>query len=578
MDYILPEDYENLKNDPINLFSAIYNIKDKEKRKLFLIEINHKDNIDICEYAVKAIENGHNASYINIMLRNAIEELKLNKESLLKYFRLINQSSQGSTYSSIQYSQIHNISLKQPAFAEDFLEYLIPSNDPIVSQYIVEIILSLEQINNKEKQSKLLLMANSDVDSTSICGISGLGRIKYITEDDRKLVNKTLSCFDSLIKQEQHMINGAITNSLGHMYYLGDQIISRLINLSKRNDSYILMEIVKFLYFEYKTISKEYFFEPLLLSLTKVNSDQIGIIKELDTLLYSMVESEYHIELFIKFLLAWTTESDCKPNKISTMQMLDMVFSGIYTKYTTLQKIILLLFNNDNILSPQLAEIIITSNMLPIEQNIYFDSNSVSILDDVDIIFICRRILGYIIHPELIISLFYSILLGKKENKKSVGFICNYFNKYIGYNYPKTTIKFIDSILTCTESDILCKDILLTILENAKRIDKERTEKQRFKELEPSRNDSYLLYKEEWQSNQKYIELAKRKSIIDLIASKSYIKYGKSASYHIDGHITEGAPFKEFSYPMEHAYDLIVDPVGFNIDRFIFRNTGRNEN
>ncbi|MDR0448284.1 MAG: hypothetical protein LBH07_06410 [Treponema sp.] len=69
----------------------IYNIEDKDKRKIFLTEINHKDNIDLCAYAIKAIKNGHDAWLISISLEDIIGDLKLNKESLLGYFSIMNQ-------------------------------------------------------------------------------------------------------------------------------------------------------------------------------------------------------------------------------------------------------------------------------------------------------------------------------------------------------------------------------------------------------------------------------------------------------------------------------------------------------
>jgi len=61
------DNYTEFRNDPLKLFSTITNLDDKEKGKQFLIEINHKDNIDVCEYSIKAIENGFNALQINLL-------------------------------------------------------------------------------------------------------------------------------------------------------------------------------------------------------------------------------------------------------------------------------------------------------------------------------------------------------------------------------------------------------------------------------------------------------------------------------------------------------------------------------
>jgi len=578
MDFILPEDYSKLKNDPVNLFSAIFAMKNIEDGRRFLIEINHKDNIDVCKYAVILIESGYDAR-ICTFFEDIFGELKLNKENLFEYFRIINQKLGKEISDTTRYIEIQDITLKQPVFAEEFLEYLLSINEPFVFQYIVEIILNLNKIDIEEKHSRLLLMANSSIENKSFCGINGLGRIKYQIKVDQELLNKTLSCFDSLLKQEQHIINGVITKSLGFMYSYGDQIITRLINLSKRNDPYILMEITTFLFLKYKHIKNDYYFETLLFSLTKVNSEFAGIIKEMDMLLYSMVtDKNCQIILVVNFLLKWMFDSDCKPNKIASLQLFNSTFHGIYSNSIILQEIFLLLFNNDNLFAPRLAAYIITSNMFPNELKTYIEPNSISNLNDTDIIFICRRILGYFIQPDIIISLFHSILLGKKENEPIVKFICNCFYEYIGHNYPKTTIEIITNILNSGKPNIPCENILQNILENIKQIKKDRTEKIFLKELEPSKEDIYLLHKDEWQNNQKYLEAAKRKSVMNLLASTSYIKYGKSAFYHIDGHITDETPFKEFSYSIESNYNLIVDPVGLDIDRINFQNAKRGEN
>ena len=579
MDCILHEDYLKIKDDPINLFSAIYTIKDKEGKKQFIIDINNKDNIDICKYAVKVIENGHDTRYVCLFLEDVIGELKLNKESLFEYFQIINQKLQEKIGNTTRYFEIQNITVNQPIFAEEFLEYLMLSDEPFVFNYIVEIILNLNTIDIQEKHSRLLLMANSNIETKSISGISGLGRIQYQSEDNQELFNKTLLCFDFLIKQERHIINGVIIKSLARLYLFGDQIISRLINLSKRNDPNILLEIVIFLSFNYKNIKKEYYFETLLLSLTKVNSVYPWIINELNMLLHSMVkDTNCQINLIVNFLIKWMSDSDCKPNKIASLHLLHITFDGIYTNINILQEILLLLFNNDNLFAPQLAAYIITSNNFQKEWKIYLNPNSLSDLSDIDILYICRKILGQFIQPDIMISLFYSILIGKKGNSKIVELICGCFHEYISYNYPETTIETVTGLLDKIEANIPCEDILQRILEDTKQIKKDRIEKKILKELTPSKRELYLLHKEEWQSNQKYIDAANKKSVMASLVSTSYIKYGKSASYYIDEQITETTPFKEFSFSMERNYNVIVDPVGFDIDRFYFQNIQRGEN
>jgi len=574
MDNTLHEDYLRFKDNPEDIFPTI-NHENEDKIKQILIELNHNDNLDVCEYAVTAIENGTNVFYINTFLGDIISELKLNKESLLRYYRIINHSLQGDFVNHTQYDQIQRITTKQPFFAGEFLEYLMLFDELFIFQYIVEIILYLDRFNIIEKHSRLLEMINSNIEQQIICGINGLGRIDYFENFD--LLSKTLLCFDSLLRNEQHIINGAITMSLRLLYRHGDIIISRLIYLSNRNDPFILKEISNFLFFEYKNIYKESYFEIFLFSLVNINSKYLGRNNYIDMLLSSMINEEENINLVIDFLIKWMTNSDCKPGKIESLQLLDCTLSGIFSNISILQKTLLLLLNNDNIYAPWLASYIVSSNTYSNHQNIYFDTDSLSEIDYTDIIFICRKILGYFIHSQTILSLFYSLLIGKKDNVKIVRFLTNCFIEYIGYNYPITTIKYFERILCDKELDATLKPICNNILEIIKSILKERTEKQKLKELEPSRKDIFLLYREEWRKDQKISELAEKKSILNLISSRSYIKYGKAASYHINGDITDPQPLKCISFSMELPYDLYVDPVKFEEDEYNFRLANRNE-
>jgi hypothetical protein len=569
------EKYKIFKNNPDVLFSETDSDNEQEKKQLF-IELNHNDNIDICEYAVKAIERGDDVFYINSILDNIISDLKLNMKSLFKYFRIINKLMQSDLLSFKQYTQIQSITIKQPIFAEEFMEYLMLSNELFVYQYIVEIIMNLNKLDNIEKHSRFLVMANSNIEQETICGINGLGRINY-SDDNFDLLSKTLSCLDSLVKQENHLINGSVTNSFGLMHYIGDKAISRLINLSKRDDPFILMEIARFLCHEFEKIYKEIYFEKLLSSLIKVNSEYLGIIRYMDMLLYSMIKKGDNINLVINFLIKWMTTSDCKPDKIETLQLFKSTFSIIFSKLDILQEALLLLLNNDNVFAPRLAAHIISTNKHSKKQNIFFNIDSLLDIHETDIIYICHKILGYFIDAETILSLFYSLLIGKKENKNIVNFLSNCFIEYVGYNYPLTTIEYLEKIHNDKEIDITLRNIIDYILSKTKIFLKEKTNKQKLKELTPSRKDNNILRKEEWRINQKIDELTDEKSIFKQISSKSYMKYGIKFSYYMNGNITEPQQLKSLSVSMELPYSLLVDPVKFEEDGFNFRSFKRKE-
>jgi hypothetical protein len=578
LDYALHEEYKRLKDNPNYLFSDI-NFNNKRERRQLLIELNQKENFDICEYAVKAIEDGLiDAFYMNSLLGDIISELKLNKESLYNYLKLINKSLQNNIFNSTQYIQIMNIIQKQPDFTYEFLNYLLTINEPVTYQYIAIIILYHDHFNNNNKHSHFLSMIASNSQEKIILGIFGLGRINYSVEYDQNLLNSTLSCFVSLLKQENHIINGQITNSLGFLYILDDKFLSLLIDLSKRDDPYILFEISQLLNYDYEKIKNNIYFKKLLFSLSKVKSEYLGIIKDIDFLLLKMLDTEEQLNLVLDFILQWITDSDCKPDIFSSHNFLDMTLSTIYKNINLRQKMLIYLLINEIFFAPILASYIISSNWLQKDYDVNFSSDTLVNLNNNDIFFICRRILGFFNLPEIIVQLFSSILIIKIENKEIVNYIYYIFIGYIGYNYLQTTIDFFTGVLSSTKSDLSYYYIIKNILNKLKKIEKERIKRQRLKEFEPSRKDNYLLYRNEWITTQKTLESSKKNSSLQSLIPKVYIKYGKGYSSQIDKDITEPSQFKTISSSIELAYDSIIDPIRFNFNKSSFQRTKRNEN
>lgn len=574
MDCNFDDEYERLKKNPNDLFSDLYSRNDEERKQLIL-KLNREENIDICEYAIKAIEKGCNVWNVSLFLNDIISELELNNDSLFNYLKITCKLMQGDLLDNIPYIQIQNITNKQPAFAERFLDYLTLSEESFAIQYIVEIILHLVKFNIEEKHEKFIIMINSNIEHNIICGINGLGRIDY--SYDLELLDKTLSCFDIHLIDEQQNIIRAIIFSLRLLYRFGDKIITRLVSLSERNDPSILSEILNFLYFEYDKIYNEIYFDQLFFSLIKLNCKYLGKNSHLDLLLYSIITKTKNVNLVINFIYKWMIESDCKPNKIDELQLLDCTFSGICSDVNIMQTTLFLLLNSDNIYAPRLASSLILSNGYYEFQNIGFNISSLLNANDIDIVFISRKILGYFINPKVILPLFLSLLVAKKKNEQIINFLKCCFIEYIGFNYPFTTIKYLEDVICDKKLDKTSKVLLNEILEIIKEISRARTEKIKLNEFKPSRKDIYLLYKEEWRQNQIINELADERSVLKLLSTKSYIKYGKAAFYHINGKTTESQPLKCFSYSMEEPYELHIDPVRLEEDSYNLKFAKRGE-
>ena len=566
----------NLINNPLRFFEAIKNIKEKEKKYQVLIEISKKHNIDICLYAVKAIEGGFDAFLMNMLIVEVIGDIKLNKESLYVYLSLLSCSVQDPFFSYPQYRQIQIIASKQEDFAYEFLEYLQAIDEPLAFQYIKELILCINKINNEEKHSDFLLMVESGNEIKIICGLNGLGRLNYSPDDDIELINETLKLFDTMLIKNVQSINIELSRALGNMFSLGDEIINRIVSLSENKDPFILLEISEFLFRYRKVVKDKLYFNKLLLSLTNIKCEYLRENNNIDMLLSSILEEDDNIYVVLDFILKWISNGNCSISSILDLQLLDMTLCIIYSKNTIFQKALLALFNNDNIIAPQLATCIITKNYSR-NDRINFDLDIITDLSNDDIIFIFSKILSCNFLPEILCSLICSLLLGKKHNTIIVDFLSDCFAEYIGFNYPETTIKALNEMLDILEDDENIASKINNILIKINEIKKTRYNNCKLKELVPSRKDCYLLYKEEWSQSQRTIEKAEGSSKLIKLLSKSHVKYGKSTSHYYNENISESEPFKCISYSFELAYNSCIDPVYHCINLNHFQNMKKGE-
>jgi hypothetical protein len=284
-------EYYKLVGKPLELFSSLQKMclghdDDEESVALILVELNKTYQVDICELATKALQQEFNVFDMECLLEKSLHLLNLNTKSLFELLRIISSKMQKDMLSYMQYQPVTLIAQNQPDFAVAFLDYLINSEEDFIQGYIVEIVQNLPSLTIFDKHAKFASYVMSDLRPVKFSGIAGLGLLNYNLSADAKLIERTLQLFDLSIVQQEDRINQCIVNSLFKLYRNGLDVKTKLLELSEKDDQYVLLAIAQDLKYVKINTNNGEFIKKLFLSLSKTSFDCVATIKK-------------HIDVFI---------------------------------------------------------------------------------------------------------------------------------------------------------------------------------------------------------------------------------------------------------------------------------------
>lgn len=574
---------EEYKDDPLGLFKQLKKIwrneiKTKNKKTTELIlELNKKHSVDICDFAVKAIDSGFSCFDTHLILEHAIPLMELNVKSTSHYLSKIFDGMQGDLMSGRQYQAIANLAKEQPNLARALLDNLINTGEPFVAGYIAKIYENLPNIKIEDLHSEILTLISHSEESVVQGAVIVLGNLKYDIINDKEIIEKTFDTFDRLLATNSEYMNQAITCSLGELCYLGDEAKSRLLDLSRKNNPQICFQISRFLFLHYKNLFNDDWFKEVLMTLSATPCQYKGIIDNLDLVLYGLLGTENSQILVECFFTEWLLNSDYQKSEHKLDSLFGSTLSKLSEDAVFFDTLVTKYFNHDNYKVNQTASELIRYSNLYKKRSISLDQSIIKSLDIDDILYICRKILGYLFDVKDLCSLIYSILTAKPKDPNVKGLVRDIFLKQIGMDYPGTTLQFLKEKLSATdlteELESTLRDII-DALESHRNMIKSLP---RLNELFVPQRLSYQISLEESKNMNKAMEAAQEGSITSLIATKIPLKYGRSWFSYRDGKYCSPSNLSSFSHSVEIPRSEIDNPVSASMKRAEFRMAKRGD-
>jgi len=574
---------EKYKNDPLKLFKQLQEIwrneiKSKDKKTTeIVLELNKDQSIDFCDFAVKAMDSGFNCFDTHLILEDAIPLMELNVKSTSHYLSKIFDGMQGDLMSGRQYQAIANLAKDQPDLARKLLDNLINTGEPFIVGYIATIYENLPNIKIENLHSEILTLISHSDESVVQGAVIALGNLKYDIKNDKEIIEKTFDTFDWLISTNSESISQAIASSLGELYYLGDEAKSRLLNLSRKNNPQICFQVSRFLFLHYENLYNDEWFKKVLMTLSDTNCQYKGITDNLDHVLYGLLGIKEKKDLAELFLTEWLLNSDYDKNEMK----LDSIFNSTLSKLSddTLfyNALITRYLSHDNYKINRAASELIGYSNLYKKHPIILDQSFIHSLGIDDVIYICRKILGYLFEVKTLCSTIYSVLTAKPNDLEVKALIRDIFLNQIGMDYPGTALEFLKGKLSTTDITVEIESELKEWIGALESDQKTLSSLPRLNELVVPKKLSYQLALEENKKMSNAMEKAQEGSITSMIATRVPLKYGRSWFSYRNGKYSSPSNLTSFSQSFEIPRSEVDHPVSASMKRAGFRLSQRGD-
>lgn len=571
------------KENPVELMNALSNIwrdgignNDTTTIQDVIINLNKTHGLDICDITCQALDSGMNFWTIFSIIEKTFPYLNHNLDTTFSFLRKSHEFIKNNLMQINYDLMLSKLIDNQQSLANALLEKLSDKEEPSTAWLMATIYINLSKTNIESIHKDLLLLLSHQNQYIVKAAIFALGKLDY--HQNISLIDNTLEAFDILAQDDSIEIVQILTIALGELLKIDDKISKRLLLFMEKNDPGINYQISSSLLTQVKANGNEQWFQELLFNLASTKCQYVGIIENIDCVLFELMQNQDHWVLVEEFISNWIIQSDYQHYNGTIDSLFKVTVRSLLEQPKNRNQLITTYFNNDNHLFHKVAFELIHDNDLHTELPVYFDSTIIQTLNNEDILFICRKVLGgYIYKVNTISSLIFSIIEAKPEDVNLKSLISEIFIKHIGKAYPQETLEFLCNKAT-SNMNASIQDLLENIISIIESIQTERKKLPQLKELSVSSKYSYQIAIENRKLMNQASEEAGKKSFISSISRKILIKYGKGSFHSIsNGKYSQINKLTEFSVSAPLPTSEIFYPINAALTRVHFNMAKRGE-
>jgi hypothetical protein len=440
---------------------------------------------------------------------------------------------------------------------------------------------ALQSLMHTDQQSLALEKAREDAENIDplIAGTAlwTLGRAIQTHELNRTDLDKCIAVLMVKTSDGSTEVQQAATRAVAHASLKDERLMSALVRLAAEHDDYTLAVIADFLFMNQQDLPvSSPHFKPLLQALIVLLPSQKNAIDNFDRVLHQLYATPEHRPLVLDCLNQWLIQhGGSSLNDKALIELFDQTIMQIINDKPGFQAVITRWF-----VAPEKQLVVACGGLVSFLyirglKSPAFSPEVLNTFTSQDFKLLARRLLGYVISEEPLLSLTFSLLETNNASKRSFGWVHTLLTEEVGRDFPHATmeaLKVRQEAAKSPEKELLGK-IHAILLERSVVMD----DLPRLHELRPPMRLQRAIALTRAREMERARDVADEKSIIRAISTVIPMKAGRGWFSVSDNKVGPTQHLQSISHSISLPKRALTDPVGYAIARIHCRIAKRDD-
>lgn len=536
------------------------------------------ESIDVLATGAQLIRSGSNVFDILRVIRAAIPYLSnLAVPSIIDLIVAEYEPTKNDLASGAINSALEKWLEKRPNIALELHEKVLESLSEATSTLLSNAVVALSKSDYAAGVEMARTDVRSDVLMQAQVGTWTLGRLLLDKHASPEAIDQVRGTVIDLIGSElPELRSQAIRASVGAMHTTS-AFDSLLQNLAESGDQEVLCAAASALFQHSKEIRERGITPRWLQLLTALKPEFKDAIQNMDYAMSRLLSEPEHSELVVSTLGQWVANhSSPVPIDSSTVEMFDDTLHALFELKEGCSSLITdWLLSDLRVHATALAGVLTQFSHHSVTE-IKFDKDRLDKLSSDDLIFLARRMLGYVHDRAQVISLALSMLQSNDTEKRIYPILGPLLVEEIGYDYPRSTVDALHKAVEETLS-VDNQKFLRAAAEAINQFTEEKSALPFINELRPHTRLSMLFSRARAKQMENSFEEASKNSIWRQIATQIPLKAGAGTFNYRDSSYGPSMRLASVSHSIELPRREVFDPIGNSIRHFEFRFARRDK-
>lgn len=558
--------------------------------QLWRDEIGHSDHasgrllalasvgMDILTIGAKRIRNGCDVFDVLHLVEAALPYLQsIQPQSIVDLFVAKYEPTKNDMAGGALHGALESWLERRPRDALDLHAKVLENLSEATASLIGNAIVAIAKTDYAGAVEVARGDASSETPLQARVGVWALGRLLLVDQAPKPSVDLVVKTILGLIEREHGELRSqAIRAAVGAMHTMAD-FDPTLQRLAEGGDQDVLCAAAQVLFLKAKELGERGITQRWLELMTSLKPEFKGAIRDWDHAMSRLLSNPANAPMVVSALDTWVAQHGHRvPIDFETAGLFDDSLRKLFSLEASWAALV-----TDWLLSDELKHAAALAGFLNQLSHhscteLRLDKGRLDGLATEDLLFLARRMLGYVHDRAQLTSLALSMLLSKEPEKRIYPVLHALLVDEIGYDYPGSTA---DACRKAAETDITCshKEYLLKVAEAIDQVAYAQSSLPMLNELRPPTKLRRLFARARAKQMNDSFEAANENSIFRQIATQITIKAGRGTFSYRD---TDYGPSMKLS-SMSHSIELprreAFDPIGNSIRHLGFRIAKRDE-